>query len=94
MGRVEASRPLRESYIHVPPINGAWIFKAASYSVVGHGATTFFWVDRWLPDGCIKDFAPHLFARIPKRISGSRLVKDDLAGGLLEDIPLTLVAKL
>jgi hypothetical protein len=27
------------------------IFEAATPSVVGDGASTFFWLDKWLPDG-------------------------------------------
>jgi hypothetical protein len=52
---VEASRPSQEFDIHVPPMVHE-IFEAATSYVVGPGATTFFLVDRWLPDGCIKDF--------------------------------------
>jgi hypothetical protein len=55
MGRVEASRPSQEFDIHVPLMVHE-IFEAATSYVVGPGDTTFFWVDRWLPDGCIKDF--------------------------------------
>jgi hypothetical protein len=63
------------------------IFEAATSSMVGYGTTTFFWIDRWLLDGRIKDFVPHLFARIPKRISTSRFVKDGLVGGWLGNVP-------
>jgi hypothetical protein len=65
------------------------IFEAATSSVVGDGATTFFWLDSWLPDGRPKDHAPHLFALIPKRLLSVQLVKDALNGGWLDDIPLT-----
>jgi hypothetical protein len=68
------------------------IFEAATSSVVGDGATTFFWLDSWLPDGRPKDHAPHLFALIPKRLSSVRLVKDALNGGWLDDIPPDLDA--
>jgi hypothetical protein len=63
------------------------IFEAATSSMVGYGTTTFFWIDRWLLDGRIKDFVPHLFARIPKRISTSWFVKDGLVGGWLGNAP-------
>jgi hypothetical protein len=55
--------------------------------VVGDGASTFFWLDKWLPEGRLKDLAPRLFALIPKRLSRSQLVKDCLDGGWLDDIP-------
>jgi hypothetical protein len=60
--------------------------------VVGDGATTFFWLDRWLPDGRLKDLAPHLFALIPRRLSRSRLVKDCLDGGWLDNVPTNVDA--
>jgi hypothetical protein len=63
------------------------IFEAATSSIAGDGATTFFWLDSWLPDGRLKDLAPHLFVLIPKRISRVRLVRDALDGGWLDDIP-------
>jgi hypothetical protein len=68
------------------------IFKAATSSVVGDRASTFFWLDKWLPKGRLKDLAPSLFALIPKRLSRSRLVKDCLDGGWLDDIPVNLDA--
>jgi hypothetical protein len=85
---VEASRPWKEFEIQVPP-TVTEIFEAATYSVVGDGSATFFWLDSWLPDGRLKDLAPHLFALIPRRLSRARLVKDALDGGWLDDIPLT-----
>jgi hypothetical protein len=90
LSRVEASRLWREFYIQVPPIVTE-IFEAATSSTVGDGATTFFWLDNWLPDGRLKDLAPHLFVLIPKSLSRGRLVKDALDGGWLDDIPLTLM---
>jgi hypothetical protein len=68
------------------------IFKATTSSLVGDGATTFFRLDRWLPDGRLKDLAPRLFALIPKRLSRGRLVKHALDGGGLDGIPPDLDA--
>jgi hypothetical protein len=91
LSRVEASRPWKEFDIRVPAMVTE-IFKAATSSVVGDGASTFFLIDRWLPDGRLKDLAPYLFALIPKRLSRSRFVKDCLDGGWLDDIPADLDA--
>jgi hypothetical protein len=91
LSRVEASRPWREFDIQVPTMVTE-IFEAATSSVVGDGASMFFWLDKWLPEGRLKDLAPHLFALIPKRLSRSRLVKDCLDGGWLDDIPADLDA--
>jgi hypothetical protein len=55
-------------------------------------APTFFWLDSWLPDGRLKDLAPHLFALISKRLSRVRFVRDALDGGWLDDIPPDLNA--
>jgi hypothetical protein len=68
------------------------IFEATTSSVAGDGASTFFWLDKWLPKGRLKDLAPRLFALIPKRLLRSRLVKDCLDGGWLDDIPADLDA--
>jgi hypothetical protein len=91
LSRVEASRPWKEFVIQVPRMVTE-IFEAATSSVVGDGASTFFWLDKWLPEGRLKDLAPRLFALIPKRLSRSRLVKDCLDGGWLDDIPADLDA--
>jgi hypothetical protein len=56
----------------------------------GDGVNTFFLLDSWLPDGRLKDLAPHLFTLIPKRLSRVRLVRDALDGGWLDDIPPNL----
>jgi hypothetical protein len=88
LSRVEASRPWKEFDTQVPPMVSE-IFEATTSSVVGDGASTFFWLDSWLPGGRLKDLAPHLSALIPKRISRVRLVRDALDGGWLDDIPLT-----
>jgi hypothetical protein len=89
--RVEASWPWKEFDIQVPPLVTK-IFEAATSSVVGDGASTFFWLDRWLPDGRLKDLVPHLFSLIPRRLSRSRLVTDYLDRGWLDDIPAKLDA--
>jgi hypothetical protein len=91
LSRVEASRPWKEFDIQVPPMVTA-VFEAATSSVVGDGASTFFWLDKWLPVGRLKDLAPRLFALIPKRLSRSLLVKDCLDGRWLDDIPADLDA--
>jgi hypothetical protein len=92
LSRVEASRSWKEFDIRVPALV-IEVFEAATSSVLGDGASTFFWIDRWLPDGRLKDLAPRLFALIPKRLLRSRLVKDCLDGGWLDDIPADLDAQ-
>ena len=55
--------------------------------------STFFWVDRWLPVGRVKDLALNLLLKVPKHARCSRLVSEGLAGGWLEDIPPDLDAR-
>jgi hypothetical protein len=45
-----------------------------------------------MPDGRLKDLAPHLFSLILRRLSRSRLVKDCLDRGWLDDIRADLDA--
>jgi hypothetical protein len=45
---VEASRPWKEFDIQVPGMVME-IFETATPSVVGDGASMFFWLDKWLP---------------------------------------------
>ena len=47
-------------------------------SIIGDGANTLFWTDRWLHGQCIADLAPRLFAAIPKRRVKRRTVRDAL----------------
>jgi hypothetical protein len=46
--------------------------------VVGDGASTKFWTDRWLPAGAIPSFTPNLFRAVGRRRLG-RSVRDALA---------------
>lgn len=69
------------------------MFEAATSSLVGDGASTLFWIDRWLPGGRIKDFAPNLFTVVPTRSIRSRMVREGLTGGWLDDITPDLSAQ-
>jgi hypothetical protein len=44
--------------------------------VLGNGATTLFWVDRWLDGQAIRNIAPDLFALIPKHARKHRTVRE------------------
>jgi hypothetical protein len=45
---------------------------------VGDGATTLFWLDRWVHGKRIEDLAPRLFRLIPKRLANRRTVAEAL----------------
>jgi hypothetical protein len=47
-------------------------------SIVGDGASTLFWTDRWLHGQSFKQIAPSLLSRIPKRVQNCRTVKEAL----------------
>ena len=57
LSRVDSSKPWSEFNIQVPRVVRQ-LFEAATTSIVGDGSSTFFWVDRWLPEGHVKDLAP------------------------------------
>jgi hypothetical protein len=63
--RTDVSKPWKELNIQVPKM-ARQLFEGATYSVLGDGASTFFWTDSWLPDGRICEFAPNLFGAVPK----------------------------
>jgi len=48
--RVEVDRPWHGLDIRVPELSRR-LFDAATTSVIGDGAATFFWTDKWLPCG-------------------------------------------
>ncbi|KAM0837796.1 hypothetical protein ACQ4PT_061397 [Festuca glaucescens] len=89
--RVDDSKPWKELNIQVPKM-ARQLFEGATYSVLGDGASTFFWTDKWLSDGRMCDVAPNLFAAVPKQAPRQRLVHDGLTGGWLDDIPPDLGA--
>ena len=53
--RVEGSKPWKKFNIVLPTVQQ--LFEVATSSSVGDDASMFFWTDRWLPQGWIKDFA-------------------------------------
>ena len=89
LSRTDSSKSWSEFNIQGPRVV-RHLFEAATTSVVGDGSSTFFWVDRWLPEGRVKDLAPNLLLKVPKHARCSRLVSEGLAGGWLEDIPPNL----
>ena len=42
------------------------LFEVATTSIVGDGTSTFFWLDKWLPCGQVKELKPILFLKVPK----------------------------
>jgi hypothetical protein len=84
--RTDVSKPWKELNIQVPKM-ARQLFEGATYSVMGDGASTFFWTDSWLPDGRICEFAPNLFGAVPKSALRQRRVREGLAGSWLDDVP-------
>jgi len=71
--KTEPHHPWTTLPFHVPEQVRAF-FSVAVNSVIGDGANTLFWTDRWLNGQCIADLAPRLFAAIPKRRVKKRTV--------------------
>ncbi|KAM0918372.1 hypothetical protein ACQ4PT_008930 [Festuca glaucescens] len=89
--RVDDSKPWKELNIQVPQVVRQ-LFEGATYSVLGNGASTFFWTDQWLPEGRLTDIAPNQSKAVPKRVVRQRKVREGLAGAWLDDIPPDLDA--
>jgi hypothetical protein len=68
------------------------IFEGATYSVIGDGKSTYFWTDKWLPNGRLRDITPNMFAVVPKRALRLQRVHDGLLGGWLDHISPDLEA--
>jgi len=76
--KTEPHRPWTALPFHVPEQVRVF-FSMAVTSIIGDGANTLFWTDRWLNGQCIADLAPRLFAAIPKRRVKKRTVQDALS---------------
>jgi hypothetical protein len=77
LSRTEPSRP----WIGLPmkiPKKATSFFNEVVLTVVGDGASTKFWKDKWLHGKKIADLAPRLLATIPKRIVNNRTVIEAL----------------
>ncbi|GJN34739.1 hypothetical protein PR202_gb23430 [Eleusine coracana subsp. coracana] len=71
--------------------NARALFDISIITQVGNGRSTLFWSDRWLHDCCLKDIAPEVVSKVPKRVIRSRTVEQaltnlqwvrDISGGL------------
>jgi hypothetical protein len=51
-------------------------------TVVGDGASTLFWTDRWIQDKSVVDLAPELVAAVPARFRKLRTVHEALSSGI------------
>jgi hypothetical protein len=55
------------------------MFVVSVRSVVGDGAETLLWLDRWLHGKSSAEFAPNLVSSVPNRIRNIRTVQGALA---------------
>jgi hypothetical protein len=90
--KTDSSRPWVDLPIQVPS-NARSFFSAVLVLVVGNGANTLFWVDKWINGKKVVDIAPRLIFIIPKRIINKRTVREamvnrrwigDIRGALTE----------
>jgi hypothetical protein len=90
--KTQVERPWTEFDIKVHP-NAEALFRASVHSSVWDGATTLFWMDRWIQGQSIAFFAPYLFSRIPSRVRTGRTVQEALAdNSWIQDISGGLTA--
>jgi hypothetical protein len=57
------------------------LFDVSTQTVVGDGASTLFWTDRWIQGKSIVELAPVLVATVPKRFLKHRIVQEALSSG-------------
>lgn len=70
------------------------LFVASVCSVVGNGANTLFWTDKWLQGQSLLQIAPALINRVPANIRRRRSVQAALtANGWVHDISGSLTAQ-
>jgi hypothetical protein len=75
--KTQSDRPCTEFDIQIH-LYAAALFSACVCSIVHDCASTLFWTDRWLHGQSIKQIAPSLLSRIPKRVQNCRIVKEAL----------------
>jgi hypothetical protein len=75
--KTDPSRPWADLPIQVPS-KARSFFSTMLISVVGNGANTLFWVDKWINGKKVSDIALRLFYTIPERITNRRTVQEAL----------------
>jgi hypothetical protein len=73
--KTDSYRPWVDLPIQVPS-NVRSFFSVVLVSVVGNGANTLFWVNKWINGKKVVDIAPRLICTIPKRIINKRTVQE------------------
>lgn len=53
-------------------------FRASTFSVIGNGQRTLFWLDKWVNQRAASDIAPCLMAFVPNRVKRSMTVAEGL----------------
>jgi hypothetical protein len=70
------------------------LFVLSVYTVIGNGANTLFWSDRWLNGSAVQDIAPAVVRMVGRRVFSSRTVAQALDNwqwvGNIEN-PLSLI---
>jgi hypothetical protein len=75
--KTQPDRPWAEFDVQVHP-NVIAMFSASLCSIVGDGAGTLFWTDRWLHGQCISEIAPSLLNRVSIRMRKRKTVQQAL----------------
>jgi hypothetical protein len=88
--KTQPDHPLAGLDIQVHP-NAAALFAISVQTVIGDGAATLFWTDRWLEGKSLAELAPNLVTMVPKRVTKSRIVQQaiwvqDIRGDLTPQV--------
>jgi hypothetical protein len=78
--KTQPTRPWAGLEIQVHP-KAVALFDVSTQTVVGDGASTLFWTDRWIQGKSIVELAPVLVATVPKRFLKHRIVQEALSSG-------------
>jgi hypothetical protein len=78
--KTQLDRPWTEFDIQVHPIAAA-MFAASVVSIVGDGANTLFWQDRWIQGHSLSVLAPSLCRLVPSKFKRGRTVQEALVDG-------------
>jgi hypothetical protein len=75
--KTQSDRPWAEFDVQVHH-NVTAMFSASICSIVGDGAGTLFWTDRWLHGQCVSKIAPSLLNRVSNRLRKRKTVQQAL----------------
>jgi hypothetical protein len=83
--KIDPTRPWTDLPIEVP-CKARSFFSIVLTTVIGNGANTLFWVDKWINVRRVSNFVPRLFSLIPRRVTKRSVQEALLNRRWLKDI--------